>query len=101
MIQITQASGISQSVLAVVLLISATARAEEPPYFGIHVLDDRTNRGVPLVELTTTYNGRYVTDSAGWVAFHEPGLMGQEVFFIVKSHGYEYPADGFGYAESS
>lgn len=77
--------------------IGSAARGDDPPYFGIHVLDDRTDRGVPLVELTTTYNGRYVTDSAGWVAFFEPGLMGQEVFFNVKSNGYEYPADGFGY----
>src|SRR5439155_8379043 len=39
----------------------------------------------------------YVTDSNGIVAFHEPGLMGQKVFFHVKSHGYEFPKDGFGY----
>ena len=36
------------------------------------------------------------TDSNGIVAFHEPGLMGREVYFHVKSHGYEYPQDGFG-----
>lgn len=78
-------------------LLCASAAAQAPNYFGIHVVDDQTGRGVPLVELTTTYNGRYVTDSAGWVAFHEPGLIGQEVFFLVKSHGYEYPADGFGF----
>ena len=39
---------------------------------------------------------RYVTDSNGIVAFDEPGLMGQKVFFHVKSHGYEFPKDGFG-----
>jgi hypothetical protein len=37
-----------------------------------------------------------VTDSRGVVAFLEPGLMDQDVFFFVASHGYEYPADGFG-----
>ena len=40
---------------------------------------------------------RYVTDSRGIVAFDEPGLMGRKVFFAVKSHGYEYPGDGFGF----
>ena len=38
-----------------------------------------------------------MTDSNGIVAFDEPGLMGSKVFFHVKSHGYEYPKDGFGY----
>ena len=71
---------------------------EAGKYFAIKVVDDQTGRGVPLVELKTTHNVRYYTDSAGLVAFYEPGLMGQEVFLHVKSHGYEYPKDGFGYA---
>ena len=66
------------------------------PYFGIKVVDEQTGRGVPLVELETVNAIRYYTDSAGWVAFHEPGLMNQRVFFSVKSHGYEFPKDGFG-----
>src|SRR5262249_46791274 len=43
-------------------------------------------------------SARYVTDNAGRVAFQEPGLSGQEVFFFVRSHGYESPQDGFGFA---
>ena len=66
-------------------------------YFCIKVVDDETGRGVPLVELKTVNNIRYYTDSAGIVAFNEPGLMNQTVFFHVKSHGYEFPKDGFGY----
>lgn len=66
--------------------------------FGIHVVDSVTGRGVPLVELRTTSNLCYVTDSGGWVAFSEPGLMGQEVWFGIQSHGYEADKDGFGYA---
>ncbi|MDB5340799.1 MAG: hypothetical protein JWN70_6418, partial [Planctomycetaceae bacterium] len=66
------------------------------PYFQIRVVDAATGRGVPLVELETVNNIRLVTDSAGNIAFHEPGLAGQDVFFHVRSHGYEYPADGFG-----
>ncbi len=67
------------------------------PYFGIQVVDEQTGRGVPLVELETVNHLRYVTDSAGWIAFFEPGLMGQRIFFTISSHGYEFPKDGFGY----
>src|SRR4051794_15391950 len=66
------------------------------PLFTIEVVDDQTGRGVPLVELTTVSGTRYVTDSAGVVAVDDPALFGREVFFTIKSHGYEFPADGFG-----
>lgn len=65
--------------------------------FRIEVVDDETGRGVPLVELKTVNQIRYVTDSNGIVAFDEPGLLGRKVFFHVKSHGYAFPRDGFGY----
>jgi hypothetical protein len=81
-------------------LLPALVAAEPPPapkYFEIRVVDEETGRGVPLVELETVHHLRYWTDSNGLVAFHEPGLMGQKVFFHVKSHGYEFPKDGFGY----
>ncbi len=74
-----------------------TLAAPEPGRpFAVTVVDEQTGRGVPLVELKTVNEVRYVTDSAGVAAVYEPGLMGQSVFFHVKSHGYEYPADGFG-----
>ncbi len=76
------------------LMLATSLRAAEP--FVIEVVDDQTGRGVPLVELTTTSNIRYYTDSAGIVAFDEPGLMGQKVWFTISSYGYEFPADGFG-----
>jgi hypothetical protein len=63
--------------------------------FRIEVVDEETGRGVPLVELRTVNQIRYVTDSNGIVAFDEPGLMGLKTFFHVKSHGYEFPKDGF------
>ncbi|WP_165226537.1 hypothetical protein [Aquisphaera insulae] len=59
-------------------------------------MDDETGRGVPLIELKTTNQIRYVTDSNGVVAFDEPGLLGRKVHFEIKGHGYEYPKDGFG-----
>src|SRR5262245_22937011 len=65
-------------------------------YFAVEVVDEQTGRGVPMVELQTTYGTRYYTDSAGLVAFDEPGLMGRRVFFNVSAHGYEFAKDGFG-----
>ncbi|MBC7857082.1 MAG: hypothetical protein IAF94_26935 [Pirellulaceae bacterium] len=66
--------------------------------FEIQILDDQSGRGVPLVELSTTAEVTYVTDSAGRIAFDEPGMMDQRVWFAMKSHGYEPPKDGFGIA---
>ena len=66
-------------------------------WFAIRVVDAETGRGVPMVELETVNHLRFYTDSTGTVAFREPGLMGREIFFHVRSHGYEYPKDGFGY----
>jgi hypothetical protein len=74
-----------------------TAAATAKP-FGIQVVDAATGRGVPLVELRTVHNLRYVTDSGGWVAIDDPELMGEKVFFSVRSHGYEFAKDGFGFA---
>ncbi|HEV3085257.1 MAG TPA: hypothetical protein VGY66_36215 [Gemmataceae bacterium] len=66
------------------------------PYFAIHVVDAETGRGVPMVELQTTSSVRYYTDSNGLVAFAEPGLMNQRVWFGVSAHGYQFQPDGFG-----
>lgn len=88
-----------RSAIAIILLIALRALAAETPpapYFGIRVVDEATERGVPLVELRTTNDIALVTDSAGWVAFHEPGMMDREIYFGVSGAGYEYAADGFG-----
>ncbi len=80
--------------------VSASRGASPAPeagsFFAIEVVDERTGRGVPMVELQTTSGVRYYTDSAGVVAFDEPGLMGKRVFFGVSAHGYEFAKDGFG-----
>jgi len=75
----------------------AASAPQRPAPYGIEVVDAATGRGVPLVELTTTGGLRYVTDSAGWVAFDEPGLLGRRVWFGVHSAGYAAARDGFGY----
>ncbi|MBN1852674.1 MAG: hypothetical protein JW829_08115 [Pirellulales bacterium] len=83
------------------LMASFTSRvhANQPAdYYGIQVIDGQTGRGIPLVELETVNHLRWITDSGGWVAFNEPGLMDQEIFFYVRSHGYQPPKDGFGFS---
>lgn len=65
--------------------------------FAIHVVDAETGRGVPLVELKTTNQVTYWTDSAGCIAINEPALWQREVFFHIHSHGYQLPADFFGF----
>ena len=71
--------------------------AVPPDTFEVRVVDEETGRGVPLVELRTVHEIRYVTDSAGYVAIRDPELFGQSVYLTVRSHGYEYPKDGFGF----
>jgi hypothetical protein len=75
------------------LIFSLAAMAQSSKYFTIRFVDDQTGRVVPMVELTTTNDIRYYTDSNGIVAFYEPGLMDQTVYFNIKSDGYEFPED--------
>ncbi len=84
-----------KTLTLLILIALADGTAARKP-FAIHVIDDATGRGVPLVELKTNDAARFFTDNAGLVAFDEPGLMGTDVYFAVKSHGYEVPAVGFG-----
>jgi hypothetical protein len=74
-----------------------TPAVARPRVFRIHVVEEGTGRGVPLVELKTVNQIRYVTDSNGIVAFDEPGLFNRKVFFTITSHGYEVEKDGLGY----
>ncbi len=63
----------------------------------IDVVEKGSGWPVPLVELRTVHQVRFVSDNAGVVAFDLPELMGVETWFFVVGHGYEVPADGFGY----
>src|SRR5215471_11924841 len=80
---------------------SGSQAAQAPSRVGDHaeirVIDADTGRGLPLVELETVNRLNFVTDNAGRVAFHEPGLMDRPIFFTVRSHGYEVKKDGFGF----
>jgi hypothetical protein len=86
--------------VAAVLTVEPLQADDTPagtPYAEILVVDVATGRGVPLVQLTTVNQQKFVTDNAGRIAFHEPELMNREVWFTVAGHGYEVDADGFGF----
>jgi len=85
------------ALLGMTAALPTTADPPAPIYAEIRVVDAATGRGVPLVELETVNGLRFVTDNAGRVAFGEPGLLDREVFFTVRSHGYEVKKDGFGF----
>lgn len=63
----------------------------------IEVVEAGSGWPVPLVELRTTNQVRFVTDNAGVIAFDLPELMGRETWFDVIGHGYEAAPDGFGF----
>jgi hypothetical protein len=70
---------------------------EPPRPFRIEIIDASNGWPVPLVELRTTGNLRFVSDNAGVIAMDAPELMQRETWFSVSGHGYEVPADGFGF----
>ncbi len=70
------------TLICLPLVLGTGTTAQEA--FSIRVVDDATGRGVPLVELRTVNDVPYYTDSAGIVAFKEPGMMDQIVFFHVS-----------------
>jgi hypothetical protein len=77
------------------VLVAGWAWGVEP--CRIEVVERGTGWPVPLVELRTTHQVRLVTDNAGLIAFDLPELMGRETWFDVLGHGYQAPADGFGF----
>ncbi|MGN6543891.1 MAG: hypothetical protein ACTHK7_02495 [Aureliella sp.] len=85
------------SALIAFVLLAHPAVAQDSPLFRIEVRDAENDWPVPLVELRTVHNVRFVTDNAGVIAFDLPECFDREIFFYVSSHGYEVPADGFGY----
>lgn len=86
--------GMLRIVIAGVLALSTAAPALcKEGMFEIRVVDRATGRGVPMIELRTTNQIRFMTDSAGYVAITDEDLLNQPVFFMVSGHGYQYPVD--------
>jgi len=82
--------------LALVLCVMP-ASLQAGPLCTIKIVDAENNWPVPLVELRTTHQVRFVSDNAGVIAFDLPELMGVKTWFFVEGHGYSVPADGFGF----
>src|SRR4051794_33082445 len=87
-------------VFAATIANHSLVRAAETPAVAtpcrIEVVEKGSGWPVPLVELRTTHNVRFVTDNAGVIAFDLPECMGRETWFDVVGHGYEVAKDGFG-----
>ena len=78
--------------------VACVARAAYPVQpCRIEVREAGSGWPVPLVELRTNHQVCWVTDNAGVVAMDAPELMGREVWFTVRGHGYDVPPDGFGF----
>ena len=95
----TALSPLLASTLAFILIGEAgPSAAAAPDLFEIQVIDQATGRGIPLVELKTVSDMRFITDSAGRVALLEPGWFGKSVYFHLRSDGYDVRKDGFGFS---
>ena len=76
-------------------LLPRLALAVEP--CRIEIIDKENGWPVPLVELTSTHETRHVSDNLGLIAIDDPDLLGREVWFHLKGHGYGVSKDGFDY----
>src|SRR5881394_1011415 len=85
----------ARSLAGVLLLLAPGAMPAIEPC-RIEVVEKGSGWPVPLVEMRTTNDVRFVTDNAGVIAFDLPEMMGRETWFNIFGHGYEVPADGFG-----
>jgi hypothetical protein len=83
-------------LLPIFFVPPAFAAAAPGQLCRIEVVEKGSSWPVPLVELRTVNNIRFITDNAGVIAFDLPELMGHETWFTVLGHGYEVPADGLG-----
>jgi hypothetical protein len=86
----TIAAGVWVLIVALLFVFSVGAAQQPNAYFKITVIDEETNRGVPMVEFISLNAVRYLTDSNGILAFYEPHLMNRTLFFEVRSHGYKF-----------
>lgn len=78
------------------LLLAACTFATAKPC-RIEIIDKENGWPVPLVELRTVHDTIHVSDNLGLIAIDDPDLLGREVYFHVKGHGYGVAKDGFGY----
>ncbi len=84
-----------KTCLTFTILLAGLLHAIEP--CRIEIVDKENGWPVPLVELRTTNEQRFVSDNAGLIAIDDPDLFDKAVWFHVKGHGYGVAKDGFGF----
>jgi hypothetical protein len=95
-IRIKQILAIMVVAVAAILITGVSSGAKIPGPCGITVVEKGSGWPVPMVELRTVHQVRFVSDNAGRIAFDLPELMGQETWFTVTGDGYDVPTDGYG-----
>ncbi len=80
--------------LLVAVVSGVLSPAAEP--CRVEVREQGSGWPVPLVELRTAHQQRFVSDNAGIITIDDPDLLGKAVSFTVTGHGYEVAADGCG-----
>jgi len=84
------------ALTALILVLPDMSLAQE--CFGIQFVDQQDQRPIPLVEIETSDHVKWISDNDGWIAIDDPELLDAQVFFQIRSHGYEFTKDGFGFA---
>ncbi|MCA9774497.1 MAG: hypothetical protein KC466_18910, partial [Myxococcales bacterium] len=68
------------------------ARAQTHDFFELTVRDAATQAPLACVDLRTTSQQHFTSDNNGKIAFYEPGLMGESVWFDPEPYpGYCFP----------
>ena len=76
-----------------ILLIAGCQIKQSSAYCAIRILDAETGGGIPAIKLQSLNRASYISDSDGYIAFYEPGLMGREVYFEIDAEGYRVRSD--------
>jgi hypothetical protein len=84
-------------VIAAVAGTGYEPRDAQAQLFRLEIVDAQSQHPVPLIELKTNSDLRWVSDNAGVIAIDAPELFDREVWCEVIGHGYGVPADGFGF----
>lgn len=94
----TYPTAMKPRLLQGLLMLALAGHAAALPPCRIEIIDRANGWPVPLVELRSTHETRFVSDNHGLIAIDEPELLGREVWFHVSGHGYGVRKDGFGFA---
>ncbi|KAF0973801.1 hypothetical protein FDP41_007188 [Naegleria fowleri] len=67
---------------------ATTIALEQHPFLQlVQFIDSETKRGIPMIQISTTSDITYVSDSNGVIAMLEPGLSGHSIWISIPSDG--------------